>query len=111
MDAGKLTTLISIMKPPSGGYDAAGQPLKTPVLHKQKWAQPKTSTGMASMSQSSEEGGVGRSLVLYSYRVRYDPTINANMFFEDKGIKFNIRQVRHDLERFDWTDLVCEAGA
>lgn len=109
MDAGKLNRWIDIEQR-ADGHDEAGGPIDVWTLFKGAWSQPKTQSGMSVAANASQEGSLGRSLAVYSFRIRYDDTIDANMRVVYRGRYYNIRRVAHDEELQDWTDLICEVG-
>ncbi|HEX8586172.1 MAG TPA: phage head closure protein [Allosphingosinicella sp.] len=73
------------------------------------WARPLTANGMSSVRAAQE--GIPVSPGRYSWRIRYRPVgITTDMRVNHKGMFFDIRDIRHDIEHHDWTDLVCELG-
>lgn len=111
IDAGKLSSRIWILAP-TKVRDELNQPLPDaydPLMR--LWAQPAGASGMASIMQSRTEDGVPRELNSYSFRIRYRPhgiTSDMRVLDTDTNMLFNIKQIRHDLARRQWTDLVCE---
>lgn len=106
--AGSLNTLITINKP-NPARDALNRPVAGFVLHKQKWADPRTPSGMATIRDEAQ-GGVPSLSVAYSFRVRFDTSINETMQVQAYGMTFDITRVIHDLKDREWTDLVCKHG-
>lgn len=74
------------------------------------WANPKGSTGMGVIKASSE---IGTQVNAYSFRIRHNRTITRDMRVVeiDTDDKYNIIDIKHDKERREWTDLVCQIGA
>lgn len=113
MQAGILNRYIDIDKP-SGAVDALNMPVQGEAgwtLHKSKWANVKTPTGMASIRSSQE--GVDTALNAYSFRVRFDTSINDAMRIRMSGVAFRIvgGGVKHDYAGQQWTDIVAVSGA
>lgn len=111
--AGSLSRKLVILAPIDGAVDALGMPIKGDAgleLFLTLWGNPKSQTGMGVIGSSE---GVDTALNAYSWRVRYNPTIKRNMVAVevDTAEIFNIVDVRHDRDRHDWTDLVCQVGA
>lgn len=96
----------------SGAEDAANEPVSDPwVLHKAKWANVKTETGMSAIRAAASAGGVNTPLDRYSFRIDYDTSITVDMQLRDRnGNRFNIIRVAHDFTDRDWTDVVAELG-
>lgn len=95
----------------TGALDAANEPVADPwVLHKEKWANIKGDSGMASI-RASNAGGISTPLDRYSFRVNYDPSILPDMQVRERdGTRYNILAVRHDKGDREWTDLIGETG-
>jgi len=110
MEAGNLNRKITIQRR-SQGQDDAGQPIDSWEDFAKPWAWVKTQSGVsASKSMTDAQDGVARSIVAYSFRIRYRPSVTDDMRVVYGGMTFAIKQVRHDLAGHDWTDLVCEEG-
>lgn len=113
MGAGELNRLLQFEKrsetvdelnqPVLGDWVAAFPPI---------WGNIKSPTGMGSIRGSGEAGGLPRDLNLYSIRIRYrnNGTITNGMRIVHLGTRFDIKQVKHDFDRREWTDLICEVG-
>lgn len=110
--AGELNRLIAI-EGRGTGVDDANQSVDTawatvPGLGA-LWSRPLTTNGMAAVRAA--EDGVPISPGRYSWRIRYRPVgITTAMRVNYKGTFFDIRDIRHDYERKQHTDLVCETG-
>lgn len=109
MKAGDLNDLITIQQR-QAGEDEAGQPVLTWVDFVQVWANVRGATGMASIRQSGMQDNVAASINSYSFRIRYLEGIDAGMRVLLNGQPFDIKQVRMDFAKREWTDLVCEQG-
>jgi SPP1 family predicted phage head-tail adaptor len=111
--AGDLTRQIRIEQRVSG-QDEAGQPLDEWQPVATVWSKPVGQTGMGAITRNQEN--VAASINAYSFRIRFREEIDAGMRVvqlkngEPMGAPFDIRQVRMDYARRDWTDLVCEQG-
>ena len=108
MEAGRLNRRIVIQKR-TQVQDETGQATDAWVDVVKLWAWVKTQTGMGSL-RNDQAGSVSMSLVAYSFRIRYRPSVTDDMRVVYGGLNFDIKQVRHDLADHDWTDLVCEEG-
>lgn len=111
--AGSLSRKLAILRPIDGALDPLGMPITGPAgveLFLTLWGNPKSQTGMGVIGSTE---GVDTALNAYSWRVRYNPTIQRNMTVVeiDTAEIFNIVDVRHDRDRHEWTDLVCQIGA
>lgn len=110
---GDRNRLISFWKP-SGALDAANQPVKGDaawVLHRAKWGNIKTDSGLGTVRAAATAGGVVTPLVRYSCRINYDRTITEDMQARTpEGDRFNIVQVKHDLADREYTDVIMELG-
>lgn len=105
--SGKLNRWVAIEKR-TGAVDALNQPTDTWELVEERWANFKGQTGMGA---SRAQEGVTKDISAVSWRIRYCPVgIDAGMRVNHGGIFYDIRGVRHDEERQEWTDLVCERG-
>lgn len=78
------------------------------------WANIKGDTGMSSIRQSAAADGITRNINNYSIRIRYYPTgLTSGMrcwVVGEPDVYYDIKQIRHDRARREWTDLVCEEG-
>ncbi|MFT0533932.1 phage head closure protein [Castellaniella hirudinis] len=108
MEAGRLNRKITIQKR-TQVQDESGQPKDAWTDVAKLWAWVKTQTGMGSL-RNDQAGSVSMSLVAYSFRIRYRPSVTDDMRVVYGGLNFDIKQVRHDLADHDWTDIVCEEG-
>jgi len=107
--AGDLNRKITISKP-GATKDASNQviPAWEPVFS--LWAKILGANGMSAVR--SAEAGIALAPGKYSFRIRYRLVgIDTSMRVEYQGLTFNIIDVRHDLDRHEYTDLVCETGA
>lgn len=94
------------------GVDAANQPLDTfddtPLFS--PWAKILGESGMSVVRAALD--GTQIPVGKYSFRIRYRPTgIDTGMQLRYKAMRFNIVGIRHDLDRQQHTDLICEFGA
>lgn len=105
--AGDLTRKVLIEKP-TDAVDAANQSLDLWERHAEPWARPLGQTGMATIK--GEQQGVDAAINRYSWRIRYNRTITTDMRLVEDGLIHSIVAVKHDLDRRDWTDIVCEQG-
>lgn len=108
METGSLNRKITIQQR-THAQDAAGQPIETWIDVAKPWAWVKTQTGMGSL-RNDQAGSVSISLVAYSFRIWYRPSITDDMRVVYGGMNFDIKQVRHDLAGHEWTDIVAEQG-
>ncbi len=106
LPAGKLNRLITVFQQ-TDKQDVTGQPLEEWFEFTKLWAWPKTQTGMGVTRNASN---VAASINAYSFRVRYRTDITDAMRVSYGGLIFDIKQVRHDIENLEWTDLVCQQG-
>lgn len=106
--AGNLNRRITIQRRQTG-EDAAGQPLDGWEDVVQVWANVKGQTGLGTIASAQQ--GVSAPLNAYSFRIRYRPTIDESMRVVYQGTPYDIQQARHDLDRREWTDLVCKVGS
>lgn len=109
LESRKLNRRIKIQQR-GPAQDAGGQPIDGWVEVAKPWAWIKGQTGMAVGTQMAGEGTVAASLNVYSFRIRYRPSITDTMRVLYGGQAYDIKQVRHDLAGQEWTDLVCEHG-
>jgi len=110
--AGELNRLIAI-EGRTGATDEANQEIDdwsvVPGLGA-LWARPMTPNGMSTIGGGAT--GVPAAMSRYSWRIRYRPVgIDVGMRVNYKGQLFDIVDIKHDLDRRDWTDLVCTTGA
>lgn len=109
MTIGERTKLVHFYKP-SPIVDGANQSTGW-ILHKSKWAWIKTETGMGRIRSESSAGGINTNLMRYSFRIKYDLTIDTTMQVRDpKGNFYNILTLIHDHASEMWTDVVAEIG-
>ena len=98
------------------GEDEAGQPLDDWDVVAKVWAHVKGQTGMGAITGLQDN--VAASIDRYSIRIRYRTGLDAGMrwCFNDENDEpiesepFDIKQVRMDFERKEWTDLITEKG-
>lgn len=109
LESGRLNRRITIQQR-GPGQDEAGQPIDGWAVVARPWAWIKGQTGMGLGRQMAGDGTVATSLDVYSFRIRYRPSITASMRVHHSGNVYDIKQVRHDLAGREWTDLVCELG-
>lgn len=90
--------------------DEAGQPSGTWSTVRDIWTNPRGSTGMGVVRGRAE--GITVDVTVYSFRTRYNRDITSAHRLLDPvdGSIFDIKTVHHDLERREWTDMVCEYG-
>jgi SPP1 family predicted phage head-tail adaptor len=110
MGAGEFNRKI-LLRERTGAVDGTNQPLDEwnvlPTFT--LWAKILGANGMAVVR--SALAGVPAAPGKYSFRVRYRPTgITEDMRVEYGGTHFVIRDIRHDLDRHEWTDIICETG-
>lgn len=106
--AGELNRYVLIEKR-EVALDALNAPVDTWIPHASFWASIRGQTGMGAI-KASTEAGVVKSISRYSFRCRYRNDIDIGMRVNLKGQLFDIKQITHDLDRREWTDIVCEAG-
>lgn len=76
-----------------------------------RWAKPIGQSGMGVVRMFTDSAaGVEQSGNNYVWRVRYTDQITADMRVVHRGVIYDIKQVKQDLARRAWTDLVCETG-
>jgi SPP1 family predicted phage head-tail adaptor len=107
VNAGSLNRRITIQKPVNA-QDEAGQQLQAWDTVCQRWANVSGQTGMGTITGAQEN--VSASVERYSIRIRYFEGVAAGMRAVLGDKVFTIRQVRHDIAKRDYTDLVCELG-
>jgi SPP1 family predicted phage head-tail adaptor len=103
--AGDLRHLI-LVQSRDAGADAAGQPLQTWTDMASVWADIRGANGLNTIKASL--GGV--EINAYSFRIRYRTDLDAAKRVVYGGQNFDVKQVRHDFAKREWTDLVCEVG-
>lgn len=108
MKAGTLNRRIRIERRVAGS-DAAGQPIDTWELVAEVWANVKGQTGLGAVKDM--QGDIAVSISRYSMRIRFREGLDAGMRVIYAGQTFDVKQVRMDFERREWTDLVCEVGS
>lgn len=109
MSIGEKNRKIGIYKPDTA-VDTANESAGW-IFVKDKWAEIKTQTGMARVNSAASAGGINTSLVLYSFRVNYDRSIDTTMQIRDpEGNCYNVVNVLHDAARRVDTYLVAELG-
>lgn len=113
MRAGILRTWIRIERREEG-QDEAGQPNGAWVEVATVPADPRGQTGMGAITRNQEN--VGASINAYSFRIRFRRGIDQGMrvveLFDGQAVgePFDVKNVRMDLARRQWTDLICEQG-
>jgi SPP1 family predicted phage head-tail adaptor len=111
MGAGEYNRKI-IVRERTGAVDGLNQPLDEwnalPTF--MLWSKILGVNGMAVIRAAID--GLTVAPGRYSFRVRYRPTgITTDMRVEYGGMIFSILEVRHDLDRHEFTDIVCDTGA
>ena len=106
LHAGKLNRRILVQQRVRE-FDSCGQLLEEwrDLCH--AWAWVKSASGVAYLPTSD---GVGRDIVKYSFRVRYNPRIKADMRIVYLGEYYEIRDVLHDIAGHEYTDIVANHG-
>lgn len=113
MRAGTLRTWIRIERR-EDGTDEAGQPNGAWVEVVTILSYPRGQTGMGAITRNQDN--VSASINAYSFRIRFRRGIDQGMrvieLFDGQpvGEPYDIKNVRFDLARRQWTDLVCEQG-
>lgn len=107
VSSGKLTARITVQARESG-QDEAGQPVLTWTDVMSVWAQPAGDTGLGTIKSS---GDLAVPIKRYSFRIRFREGIDEGMRVVYGGENYDIKAVRMDFARREWTDLVCELGA
>jgi SPP1 family predicted phage head-tail adaptor len=100
--AGSLNTPITIQRQVTT-TDAIGQPLLTWTDYALVWASVRHLSGVESI-----KAGASVSTVQASMRVRWLAGIGAGMRVLAGGVVYEIRAVLPDMQRREYTDLVCE---
>lgn len=106
LHAGKLNRRICIQRRVRG-YDSCGQLLDIWENLVHCWAWVKSAAGVAYLPTSD---GVGRDITRYSFRVRYNPDIKADMRIVYGGDFYEIKEVLHDIAGHEYTDIVANHG-
>ena len=106
LHAGKLNRKITVQYR-ARAFDAAGQLLEDWQDICIVWAWVKSQSGV---SAAPTADGVGRDITRYSFRVRYNPRIKADMRIIYQGEIFEIREVLHDISGHEYTDLLAYYG-
>lgn len=111
MTIGAANRRIEIWKL-TGAVDAANEPLPDSwELHKERWAEIRGETGMATIRAAASADGINTPLDRYSYRINYTPGITVKMQIRERdGSRLNIVAVRHDKAGHEYTDIVGEYG-
>ena len=103
MQAGRLSTLVTIQQK-SAGVDAIGQPLpENWATLRQEWANVRHQSGAEAI-----KAGAVVSVVSASIRIRYRTDINAGMRVLAGSVVYEIRAVLPEMGRREYVDLVCE---
>lgn len=105
MKAGSLRNLI-LLQTRDSGTDAAGQPVQTWTDLASVWADVRGANGMQTIKAPLD----GVEINWYSFRIRYRTDVDAAKRVVFNGQNYDVKQVRHDFARKEWTDLVCEVG-
>ena len=71
------------------------------------WAWVKSASGVSSLPTSD---GVGRDITRYSFRIRYNVRVKADMRILYQGNIFSIREVLHDIAGHEYTDITANLG-
>lgn len=113
MRAGTLRTWIRIERREDSA-DEVGQPNGAWVEVVTVRSDPRGQTGMGAITRNQDN--MGASINAYSFRIRFRRGIDQGMrvleLFDGQpvGDPFDIKNVRMDLARRQWTDLICEQG-
>lgn len=108
--AGEYNRLIAIEQK-TGERNEANQLLDNwEQFGNKRWAKGIGQSGMGVVRMSTESAGVEQSANNYVWRVRYTEQITADMRVVHRGVNYDIKQVKQDLQRRAWTDLVCVTG-
>ena len=109
--AGEYNKLITIAHK-VGTRNAANQLVNVwvPFGHR-RWAKAIGQSGMGVVRMAAAtDAGVEMSANNYVWRLRHTEAITADMRVEYRGVIYDIKQVKQDMQRGLWTDLVCETG-
>ena len=105
MQAGALNRQIVIQSRDSG-TDDAGQPVQTWTTLATVWANILGATGAGAIRAGLE----GIEVNGYSFRIRYNTSVDAAERVLFGGQNYDVKSVRHDHAGRVWTDLACEVG-
>jgi SPP1 family predicted phage head-tail adaptor len=103
--AGALNRKITLQTRDSG-TDDAGQPVQTWTDLASVWADIRGANGLNTIKASLD----GVEINAYSFRIRYRTDVDATKRVVYGGQNYDVKQVRHDFARKEWTDLICEVG-
>lgn len=106
LHSGKLNRRILIQKRVDD-YDSAGQQVDEWTDVCRVWAWVRTASGVSSMHNTE---GVARAITRYSFRIRYNLKIQADMRIIYQGMYFDIKEVLHDIAGHEHTDIVANLG-
>lgn len=110
MSIGKRNRLVTIQRRESQ-TDASNFPIDSWVIHKKKWVEFAGQTGMGSVRSGATNGtGIAGTQNIYSLRGSYDTSITQDMRVEYRGSYFEIKEVRHDIARRQYSDIVVIAN-
>lgn len=102
MQAGRLNRRC-VIQVIGTGFDTIGQPVDTWTDSAVIWGNVRHLNG----TESIKAGGV-TSAVQASIRIRYNAGINAGMRAVVEGRVYQIKAVMPDMQKREFTDLVCE---
>jgi SPP1 family predicted phage head-tail adaptor len=105
MKAGTLRNLI-LLQTRDSGTDDAGQPVQTWTDLASVWADIRGANGLNTIKASLD----GVEINAYSFRIRYRTDVDAAKRVVYGGQNYDVKQVRHDHARKEWTDLICAVG-
>lgn len=111
--AGDLNRKFLLQSPPDPeATDAAGQPIVTWTDEATVSGSIKGQTGMGSIRQNGVQDEVAVAITQYSIRIRYRAGIATGwrIVALPENQAFDIKSVKMDYDRKNWTDLVCELG-
>ena len=116
LEAGQLNTLLAIDKRKVDAVDAIGQPIQSDddsawdLNYAQVWAAGRGQTGMGVIRANEQ---VQTAVNAYSWRIRYREDITVDMRVREvtRGTVYEIIDIRHDIDRREWTDMICRVGA
>lgn len=106
LSAGKLNRRITIQQR-QNGTDEAGQPLLTWEDVATVWANVAGDTGLGTIRNAGE---VPAAIKRYSIRIRYREGLDEGMRVLLGAVPFDVKEVRMDYARREWTDLIAEQG-
>lgn len=114
---GQRSRLLRLYKR-APGVDALNRPNGPWEPYRQLWVQPKGSTGMGTVRAA--EGGLVGDVARHSFRAAYTPQgldIGLQARYRERlpdgsfqETFMDVQAIRHDLERREWTDIVCASG-